>query len=129
VLAVLSRSPERVFWIVPLDQERYWGVTVARGLIRPMYCLECDFLPWYQWTGRAFARNLYMGTWVLGVTDQDLFAEPSENARVVVHFGPSPRVKILDFRGADPQTRWYLIETIGTNPKRGWVPQSVFEIQ
>lgn len=139
LLVVLSSSPNRVFWLVPLAEAPLYGVEffrintntgsiVSRDRVVPVACTACDSGTWFRWSGRAFVRELYAADDVVATADQEILGEPHEGARIVAKSGPCARVKAIDFRGADPKTRWYFIETVERNPKRGWIPASaVFE--
>ena len=136
VLAVLSSQPDRIFWLRPLGRKLYGvdfykingpdgSVAVWRDRVAVWPCVACDAGTWFRWSGRAFVAELYSGSDVLAIADQEIFSEPSTGSRVIAKSGPCLRVKALNFRGADPQTRWYFIETVEAHPKRGWVGPEV----
>jgi hypothetical protein len=136
LLAVLSGDPARIHWILPLREQPVYGVAFfalndADGAsltwhdrIVPLDCVACDANEWMRWSGRTFEVELYAEYDVLAVDNQDIFGEPREGAKIIAKSGPCARVRTVDFRGQDPETRWYLIETFGAKPKRGWVPAS-----
>jgi hypothetical protein len=135
VLAVLSTQPERTFWIIQLRDAPLYGISFVKGIgdqqpsllrdrIEPASCFACDANSWVRWSGRAFEWELYSEDDVLAIADQKIFEMPNENARSVARSGSCARIRVLDFRGQDPNTRWYWIETMETKSKKGWIPAS-----
>ena len=137
VLAVHSRNPERMIWISKMAPPIYYGVTflqenfsdrppnIWKDRILPLGCVSCDANSWVRWTGRSYEWGLFSSSDELVAGEQDIFSVPDENARVVGKSGKCTRMRAIDFRGSEPQTRWYLIETISGKRMKGWVPASV----
>jgi len=52
------------------------------------------------------------------------FALPKRDSRLVARVKPCTKAKILAFRGASYETRWYFVEVLLRHPARGWIPAS-----
>jgi hypothetical protein len=63
VLAVHAQAPMTIYWVVGLQAHIINGVAVGgfsgRDTVTPLFCLECDALSWFRWSGKSYEAELY----------------------------------------------------------------------
>jgi len=134
VIAVHAGEPETIHWVVPLGNTKLNGAAVGgfagRDTVTPLYCLNCDALAWYRWSGQSYELELYAvgeSTSIATYPEQRMlkvFASPSLSANTVASVPVCTDAKVLQLVGTSRETRWYQVEVLTPKTIRGWVPAS-----
>jgi hypothetical protein len=125
VLAVHSRSPGQVHWVLPLGARQITGLATPpywHGSLQPLLCFYCDTDPVLRWSGTQYEYDLWRRSEKLQLPERTIFrAGPSSKAPIV--YRPADYTcdaTVLEIAGT-PEHRWYLIEARTPRLKRGWV--------
>lgn len=134
VLAVHAGMPTQIQWVVRLETKPINGVQLGTPFgpdtVEPLYCVRCDANPWFRWSGRSYEVEFFAsGQRVAVASEEDsnaanLFVLPSREARKFMPVSLCAKARVISFRGASYETRWYFVELLLPKPVRGWLPAS-----
>jgi hypothetical protein len=134
VVAVHAQAPMTIYWVVGLQAHIINGVAVGgfsgRDTVTPLFCLECDALSWFRWSGKSYEAELYaVGERLTIATYPErrtltLFEQPRLDSRPSGSVKECTQANVLQVRGTSRETRWYFVEALLTRRVRGWVPAS-----
>lgn len=127
VLAIHAQTPAKIHWVVPMGREPIQGIAVGRtaNTVTPLFCISCDSLNYYRWSGTAYEVDLHVVGEKIRIdaygTEPQAFALPA-STKVVAKLKACTPAKVVGTQGTSRETRWYLVDVAGSKPVRGWVP-------
>lgn len=125
IIAVHSRTPKEVHWVLPLDVDPINGIAKgpAPDTVIPLFCVECDANAWFRWSGEEYEPELYAVGDKIDIgsetqADMPLYSSANLASKPVTSVAHCTTVTVRKV-GGTPDQRWYFVET--PEGQRGWV--------